>query len=178
MGRTIVVSGFNLTDSADHVKQLWERIAGAGAIFALKLRPPKNATATSKAHAIVQFDSQESASLVRSAAERKILWNGRFYLKVRPADRDIVPRPRTAMFSLEDAVLHFGCLVKENVLHVLWSAKDVSVKFGFDMKMIQFYVINGFRKYKLEISYESIWEMKLHCPPAHRSRTKFLLIQV
>ncbi|TVU15539.1 hypothetical protein EJB05_39064, partial [Eragrostis curvula] len=178
MGRTILVSGFDLTDSADHVKDLLERIAGIGTIFALKLRPPKKVTTTSKAFAVVQFDTEKSASLVESAAQRNVLRNGRFYLKVRPADRDIVPRPKTTMFSLEDTVLHFGCLVKENVLHVLWSAKEVSVKFGFDMKKIQFYLIYNFIKYKLELSYESIWDMKLHRPPAHRSRTKFLLIQV
>ncbi|TVU15512.1 hypothetical protein EJB05_39036, partial [Eragrostis curvula] len=178
MGRTILVSGFDLTDSADHVKDLLERIAGIGTIFALKLRPPKKVTTTSKAFAVVQFDTEKSASLVESAAQRNVLRNGRFYLKVRPADRDIVPRPKTTMFSLEDTVLHFGCLVKENVLHVLWSAKEVSVKFGFDMKKIQFYLIYNFIKYKLELSYESIWDMKLYRPPAHRSRTKFLLIQV
>ncbi|XP_062222084.1 probable RNA-dependent RNA polymerase 1 [Phragmites australis] len=178
MGRTLQVSGFALTDSADNVKDFLERIAGTGTVYALKLRHPKNISATSKAFAIVQFQTQESASLVESAAQRNVLRSGRFYLKVKPADRDIVPKPRTAMFSLEDATLHLGCMVKESVLSVLWSAKEVSVQFGFDMKKIHFYLSHYHTKYKLEISYESIWEMQLHRPPAYRSRTKFLLIMV
>ncbi|KAG2653844.1 hypothetical protein PVAP13_1NG415300 [Panicum virgatum] len=178
MGRTIQVSGFALTDSAEYVKDFLERIAGAGTIYALKLRHPKKITATSKAFAIVQFQTQESASLVENVAQRNVLRSGRFYLKVRPADRDIVPRPRIAMFSLDDAVLHLGCLVKENILSGLFSARNVSVQFGFDMKKIYFYISYNLIKYKLELSYESIWEMQLHRPPAYRSRTKFLLFQV
>ncbi|RLM79550.1 hypothetical protein C2845_PM12G26440 [Panicum miliaceum] len=178
MGRTIQVSGFALTDSAEYVKDFLERIAGAGTIYALKLRHPKNITATSKAFAIVQFQTQESASLVENAAQRNVLRSGRFYLKVRPADRDIVPRPRIAMFSLDDTVLHLGCLVKENILSGLFSARNVSVQFGFDMKKMYFYLSYNLIKYKLELSYESIWEMQLHRPPAYRSRTKFLLFQV
>jgi len=178
MGRTIQVSGFALTDRAEYVKDFLERIAGAGTIYALKLRHPKKITATSKAFAIVQFQTQESASLVENVAQRNVLRSGRFYLKVRPADRDIVPRPRIAMFSLDDAVLHLGCLVKENILSGLFSARNVSVQFGFDMKKIYFYLSYNLIKYKLELSYESIWEMQLHRPPAYRSRTKFLLFQV
>jgi hypothetical protein len=61
---------------------------------------------------------------------------------------------------------------------VLWKAKGVAVKFGFDRKTIVFYLSYNYKNYKLEISYESRWEVQLHRPPAHRSRTKFLLIQV
>ncbi|KAJ1280935.1 hypothetical protein BS78_04G270300 [Paspalum vaginatum] len=177
MGRTIQVSGFALTDSAETVKKFLEQISGAGTIYALKLRH-QQIRAHSTAFAIVQFQTQESASLVESAIQRNVLWCGRFHLKVRPAQRDIVPRPRVSMFSLEDAVLHLGCLVKENILSALFSARDVSVQFGFEMKKIDFYLSYMFTKYKLELSYESIWEIQLHRPPAYRSRTKFLLIQV
>jgi RNA-dependent RNA polymerase len=134
MGRTLQVHGFALTDRADYVKDLLERIAGTGTVYALKLRHPKNVTATSSAFVIVQFQTQESALLLENAVQRHVLRSGRFYLKARPANRDIVPRPRTAMFCLDDAMLHFGCLVKENVLSVLWSAKEVSVQLGFDMR--------------------------------------------
>jgi RNA-dependent RNA polymerase len=178
MGRTLQVHGFALTDSADYVKDSLERIAGTGTVYAIKLRHPKNITATSRAFAIVQFQTQEIALLVENAAQRNALRSGRFFLKARPADRDIIPRPRTTMFCLDDAMLHFGCLVKENVLSVLLSAKEVSVHFGFDMRKIYLHLSYNFKKYKLEVSYESIWEIQLHRPPAYRSRTKFLLIQV
>ncbi|KAK8463078.1 hypothetical protein SEVIR_1G318100v4 [Setaria viridis] len=178
MGRTIQVSGFALTDSAEYVKDFLERIAGAGTVYALKLRHPRNITATSKAFAIVQFQTQECASLVENAAQRNALRSGCIYLKARPADRDIVPRPRIAMFSLDAAALHLGCLVKENILYTLFSVRNISVQFGFDMKKIYFYLSYNLIKYKLELSYESIWEMQLHRPPAYLSRTKFLLFQV
>jgi RNA-dependent RNA polymerase len=178
VGRTIQVHGFDLTDSAESAKDILERIAGTGTICAVKLRPPRNISANSRAFAIVQFQTQESASLVEDAARRNALRIGRFYLKARPAERDIIPRPRIPMFSLEDTVLHLGCLVKENILSAFFRASNVSVQFGFDMKKIYFYLSYNLTKYKLELSYESIWEMQLQRPPAYRSRTKFLLIQV
>jgi len=72
-GRTIQVSGFALTDSAEYVKDFLERISGPGTILALKLRRPKNISAASKAFAIVQFETRESASLVENAAQRNAL---------------------------------------------------------------------------------------------------------
>jgi len=78
-GRTIQVSGFALTDSAEYVKDFLERISGPGTILALKLRRPKNISAASKAFAIVQFETQESASLVENAAQRNALKRGIFF---------------------------------------------------------------------------------------------------
>lgn len=178
VGKTIQVSGFALNDSADYVKDLLERIAGTGTVYALKLRHPRNLSPTSRSFAIVQFQTEAHASLVENAAKRDVLRSGRYYLKVRSTERDIVPRPRTAMFTLQDATLHFGCLLKERVLSVLWSGRAVLVEFGFDMKKIYFHLSYNSIKYKLELSYESIWEIQLHRPPAHGPRTKFLLIQV
>ncbi|EAY87440.1 hypothetical protein OsI_08849 [Oryza sativa Indica Group] len=176
--KTLQVSGFALDDSADYVKDLLERIVGCGNVYAVKLRHPKNVTATSRAYAIVQFQTEEHASLVKNAAQRKILRRGHYYLKVHPSDRDIVPRPRVSMFKLEDVTLHFGCLLKETILSALWSRTGVSVEFGFNLKKIYFYLQlpNSSIEYKLELSYESIWEIQLQRPP--KSQTKFLLIQV
>jgi RNA-dependent RNA polymerase len=174
--KTIQVSGFSPTVSAEHVKDLLEQIVGSGKVCAVKLRPPKNISATSRSFAFVQFDSEADASKVDDLARRSGLMSGIYYLKVRPAERDIIPRPRTAMFSLQDATLHFGCLLKERVLSVLWSSRDVSAEFGFAMKKIYFYLVYNSKRYKLELSYESIWEIQLHRPPG--SQKKFLLIQV
>ncbi|XP_006647856.1 probable RNA-dependent RNA polymerase 1 [Oryza brachyantha] len=178
VGKTLQVSGFSLHDTAEYVKDLLERIVGSGNVYALKLRHPKNITATSRAFAIVQFQSEEHGSLVKIAAQRNILRSGRYYLKVHPSDRDIVPRPRVSMFKLEDATLHIGCLLRERVLSALWSRTKVSVEFGFNLKKIYFHLQlpSGSTEFKLELSYESIWEIELHRPP--RSQTKFLLIQV
>ncbi|VAI49173.1 unnamed protein product [Triticum turgidum subsp. durum] len=175
-GKTIQVSGFPSTVNADHVKDLLEKIVGTGNVFAIKLRPPKNISANSKSFAIVQFQSEAHASLVLNAARRNALRSGSNHLKARYAERDIVPRPRTTIFNLQDATLHFGCLLREKVLSVLWSGTNVSVEFGFAMKRIDFCLIYNSKKYKLELSYESIWEIQLHRPPGLQK--KFLLIQV
>jgi RNA-dependent RNA polymerase len=175
-GKTLQISGFPATDRVDQVKDLLERIVGTGNVYAVKLRPPKNISATSRSFAIVQFQTEAHASLVENAAKRNDLRSGISYLKARPAERDIVPRPRTALFNLQGATLHFGCLLKERVMSVLWSSTDVSAEFGFAMKKIYFYLVYNSKKYKLELSYESIWEIQLHRPPG--SQKKFLLIQV
>jgi len=142
--------GFGLTCDVSlfisFVKDFLERISGPGTILALKLRHPKNISAASTAFAIVRLDTQESASLVENAAQRNALRRGIFCLKVRPAERDIIPRPRVPMFCLENTDLHFGCLVKTNVLSFLWKAKGVAVKFGFDMKTISFYLSYNCKK--------------------------------
>ena len=142
--------GFGLTCDVSlfisFVKDFLERISGPGTILAVKLRHPKNISAASTAFAIVQLDTQESASLVENAAQRNALRRGIFCLKVRPAERDIIPRPRVPMFCLENTDLHFGCLVKTNVLSFLWKAKGVAVKFGFDMKTISFYLSYNCKK--------------------------------
>ncbi|KAF7080288.1 hypothetical protein CFC21_084390 [Triticum aestivum] len=175
-GKTLQVSGFPATVNADHVKDLLERIVGVDNVCAVKLRPPKNNSANSRSFAIVQFQTEAHASLVVNAARGNALRSGSNYLKVRPAERDIVLRPRTTIFNLRGATLHFGCLLRERVLSVLWSGTDVSAEFGFAMKKIDFCLTYKLKKYRLELSYESIWEIQLHDPPG--SQKKFLLIQV
>lgn len=67
-GKTLQISGFPANVHADHVKDLLEQIVGAGNVYAVKLRPPKNITANSRSFAIVQFQTEEYASLVENAA--------------------------------------------------------------------------------------------------------------
>ncbi|XP_051188557.1 probable RNA-dependent RNA polymerase 1 [Lolium perenne] len=181
-GKTIQVSGFRRTDSAEKVKDLLERVAGAGTVYAAKLRHPRNTSGTSRPYAIVQFQTEAHASLLLlRSTQKNVLRIGGYYLKVRPAEHDIVPRPRTAIFTLRDdaAVLHFGCLLSQGEMSVLWSTgRGVSVEFGFGMKKIYFYLLHNLKKYKLELSYESIWEIQLYLPPSLWSQTKFLVIQV
>ncbi|KAM0847860.1 hypothetical protein ACQ4PT_054767 [Festuca glaucescens] len=181
-GKTIQVSGFRRADSADKVKDLLERVAGASTVYATKLRHPRNTSGTSRPFAIVQFQTEgHASSLLQRATQRNVLRIGGYYLKVRPAEHDIVQRPRTAIFNLRDdaAVLHFGCLLSQGEMSVLWSTgRGVSVEFGFGMKKIYFYLLHDSKNYKLELSYESIWEIQLYLPPSLWSQTKFLVIQV
>jgi RNA-dependent RNA polymerase len=92
--KTIQVLGFPPTVNAEQVKDLLERIVGSGKVCAVKLRPPKNISATSRSSAFVQFETEAHASQVDDAAKRNALRWGISYLKVRPAERDIIQGPR------------------------------------------------------------------------------------
>uniref|UniRef100_A0ACD5YGG1 Uncharacterized protein n=1 Tax=Avena sativa TaxID=4498 RepID=A0ACD5YGG1_AVESA len=177
-GKTIQLYGFRRADNADKVKNLLERVAGAGTVYAAILRHPRNISATSRPFAIVQFQTEAHASLLQYQAQRNVLRIGGYHLKLRIAEHDIVPRPRTTIFTLHDATLHFGCPLSETVMSVLWTGRRVSVEFGFGMEKIYFYMLHDSKKYKLEISYESIREIQLYRPPSPRSLTKSLLIEV
>ncbi|XP_008812977.2 probable RNA-dependent RNA polymerase 1 [Phoenix dactylifera] len=171
--KTINIHGFPTTATAPSVKEFLEVHTGKGTIYALKFRLPKYVTAKSRAYAIVQFIANKHAE---SIACKRLVWVDGFVLKVRHMERDIVPKPRTSLFVLENTTVHFGSPVSQNKFSVLWSPKDVRVNFGFSMRKIYFFLVQGSHSYKFELAYESIWEIQLH-----HSSTKylqFLLIQV
>lgn len=171
--KTVNIHGFPTTATAPNVKAFLEVHTGEATIFALKFRLPKSITAKSRAYAIVQFITNKYAE---SIARKRLVWYDGFVLKVRNVERDIVPRPRTSLFVLENTTLHFGSPVSLNKFFVLWSAWDVKVNFGFNLRKIYFFLSWGSHLYKFELAYESIWEIQLH-----RSSTQylqFLLIQV
>uniref|UniRef100_M8BB58 RNA-dependent RNA polymerase n=1 Tax=Aegilops tauschii TaxID=37682 RepID=M8BB58_AEGTA len=151
-GKTLQVSGFPATFNVHHVKDLLERIVGVGKVCAVKLRPPKNSSANSRSFAIVQFETEAHASLVVNAARGNALRSGR------------------------GCNIAFWLPSEGQSLSVLWSGTGVSIEFGFAMKKIDFCLTYNSKKYKLELSYESIWEIQIHQPPG--SQKKFLLIQV
>lgn len=177
-GKTVQVSGFPMNVTAEGVKNFLENYTGHGSVFAVKVRYPKTVTTRSKAFAMVQFLTSRDADTIFNELNEKYqqYFCPKTYLKVQYKDRDIVPKPRKSLFVLEDAELHLGCLISEETLGVLWSCTDVKVHFGFDMKKISFFLVQGNQSYKLELSYESIWDIQQHCPSAQRSQ--FLVIQV
>ncbi|KAJ4972991.1 hypothetical protein NE237_006165 [Protea cynaroides] len=102
---------------------------------------------------------------------------GGSYLKVWDVERDIVPKPRPSILNLEDTRLQFGCQVSDDEFCNLYTAEDVAVNFGFDMRKIYFFLSYGGVDYKLELTYEDIWQIQLRRPP-RQYRYKYLLIQV
>jgi RNA-dependent RNA polymerase len=72
--------------------------------------------------------------------------------------------------------LHFGYLISRETFSVLWKQEVVSVEFNFKKRRYFFFLSYLSEKYKLEISSDSIWKIKLHRPRGQA--TKFLLIQV
>ncbi|XP_077241142.1 putative RNA-dependent RNA polymerase 1 isoform X3 [Tasmannia lanceolata] len=67
-------------------------------------------------------------------------------------------------------------MVLEDKFSVLWSAPDVKFDFGFDLRKLYFFLSYRGFCYKLELFYESIWQIQLRCP--NGLNKKFLMIQV
>ncbi|XP_043704238.1 probable RNA-dependent RNA polymerase 1 [Telopea speciosissima] len=179
MGKTIQISGFPTDVTAEAVKEFLERYTGNGTVYALKIRiqnPRSNRR--NFAFATVQFTTAGSAEIITSLVNRPLqLYYGTTYLKVWDVERDIVPRPRPSILTLEHTKLHFGCQVSGDQFYVLWSGQDVMVNFGFELRKIYFFLSYGGVEYKLELSYENIWQIQLR-RPSRQNTNKFLLIQV
>ncbi|KAK6931652.1 RNA-dependent RNA polymerase, eukaryotic-type [Dillenia turbinata] len=170
MGKTIHVSGFPSTASAEAIKEFLEQYVGVGEVYALKVRLPKNGG--KRPFAIVQFTSAKHCELIIS----KRLFYGSSYLKVQIAKTDIVPRPKISRYEIKNVTLHIGCQISKDTLSELWTGSNVSVDFGFQLRKLYFYISHYRAEYKLEISYENIWKIKLYRPRGQTS--KFLVVQL
>ncbi|XP_059448412.1 probable RNA-dependent RNA polymerase 1 isoform X2 [Corylus avellana] len=73
--------------------------------------------------------------------------------------------------------LHFGYQISKETFSVLWKQEeDVSVGFDLEKRKWFFFLSHLSEAYKLEISYDSIWQIKLHRPRGQS--TIFLLLQL
>ena len=173
MSKTIQVYGFPSIVSADEIKEFLEKYTGEGTIEALEIKQPRSGA--SMTHAKVQFTSFELAEFIITLCKKKV-WYGRNYLKAREMDLDIIPKPRAFLHSMDRITLHFGCQMSDERFCVLWKAINVSVKFGSGLRKFYFFLSHGSEEYKLELSYENIWQIQLQHPRGQIK--KFLLIQV
>ncbi|KAJ0538810.1 putative RNA-directed RNA polymerase [Helianthus annuus] len=174
MGKTVDVYGFPDLVSADVVKTVLEGYIGVvGSIEALEVRQKKPGD---RAYARVQFTTKDHMECILNLANRRQLWYGRSYLKAWKKDIDLVQKPRQFAFEMEGATLHFGCQVSKTSLSVLCKMENASVKFGFRLRKLYFGVSEFMTSYKLQLSYENIWQVQLHCPRGVGAR--FLVIQL
>ncbi|KAL3654315.1 multidrug resistance protein [Castilleja foliolosa] len=173
MGKTIRVSGFPCLVPAEDVKELLENLTGQGTIVALEVKPSNRGP---RPYARVQFTDVRHADRIIELANNRFIYYGTSYLKAWDADKDIVQNPRTFVQEMEQVTLNFGCQVSRERFSVLWKAESVSVKFGTGMKKMHFFLSHNLVEYKLQLSYENIWQIVLY---NSRSETrKLLLIQL
>ncbi|XVE81410.1 hypothetical protein DITRI_Ditri15bG0061200 [Diplodiscus trichospermus] len=172
MGKTIQVSGFPSSVSAEEVKAFLESHTGKETVYALKIRQPKNG---GRKYAIVQFTKIGYAELIIERTRQRLFY-GSSFLKARAMENDIVPKPRTFLHTMEHVKVHFGCQVSNEKFYVLWNAADVTVNFGTGMRKLQFLLSHRQLEYKLELFYENIWQIDLHC--SRYQTSKYLLIQL
>ncbi|KAL5553269.1 hypothetical protein UlMin_040670 [Ulmus minor] len=173
MGKTINLYVFCSSLSAETVKGFVEEHTGEGTVYAIKLRPFKNNV--SRSFAIVQFTSSRDAERMISVANN-VLWYGRFYIKARPVEQDIVPKPRAFLHRLQNTTLHFGSQISEETFSVLWRQGNVSVDFGIGLRRLNFYLSYHGVEYRLQLSYENLLQIELRRP--HGQTAKYLTIQV
>ncbi|KAL4637962.1 hypothetical protein ACB092_03G116500 [Castanea dentata] len=127
------------------------------------------------AYAMILFTTTRYAELIISLASKR-LWYGTSYLTAWEMERDIVPKPRNFLHSMENIRLHLGCQISNGKFVTLWKAVNVSVKFGAGLQKLQFFLSHNYVEYKLDLSYENIWQIELHHPPGQSA--KYLLIQL
>ncbi|KAF9625252.1 hypothetical protein IFM89_020838 [Coptis chinensis] len=175
MGKTVQIHGFPTNISAEEVKIFLENITGNGTVHAIKVKQSQTVARNPRAFAIVQFTTTESAELISSLINQRLLY-GISRLKVWNMDRDIVPKPRASMLSLQITAMHFGNQVSTERFSVLWKGMGVVVNFEAGLRKMEFLFSYCCREYKLEFSYDSIWAIQLRCPP--KQNKKFLVIQV
>ncbi|KAJ6351078.1 hypothetical protein OIU78_007078 [Salix suchowensis] len=173
MSKTVQVSGFPSSTTAEAVQLFLESHTGAGTVEALKIREPRAGGA--RRYAVVQFTTTRAAEQIISLANRR-LWYGSSYLKARPMDRDIIPQPRSFLHTMGSVTLHFGCQTSKEKFSVVWRENNVSVNFGLRMRKLHFFLSHDQVEYKLDLLFENIWQIELHRP---RGQTvKYLLIQL
>ena len=173
MVKTVDVSGFPGLEPADKIKTVLEGYTGNGSIEALEVKQKNGGT---RAYARVQFTTREKVDYIIDLASRRRLWYDRSYLKVWEKDMDLVQKPRHYALEMDGVTLHFGCQVSKQVLSVLYTTRNASVKFGFGARKLYFGVTEYGASYKLQLSYENIWQVQFHRPRGLTSR--FLVIQV
>ncbi|KAK6931654.1 RNA-dependent RNA polymerase, eukaryotic-type [Dillenia turbinata] len=172
MGRTIHVFGFPSTTSAEDIKKFFEKYVGVGKVYAVKVRLPKSEG--TRAFAFVQFVLAKHCEHIISLASKGLSY-GSSDLKVKMAKTDIVPQPRIPICEIKNVSLHMGCQISKDTLSAFWKGCSVSVEFEIQLRKLYFYISHDHAEYKLEISNENIWKIKLY---RHRVQTpKFLVVQ-
>ncbi|XP_048319250.2 probable RNA-dependent RNA polymerase 1 isoform X1 [Ziziphus jujuba] len=173
MAKTVQLSGFPGSVSADTVKEFLERYTGEGTVYAIKVRQHRNQA--SKSYATVQFTSAKDVESIIFLPRQRLRY-GWFYIKARVMEVDIVPKPRTILHRLQNITLYFGCQVSREKFSVLWKEVNVSVEFGNGLRQLHFYFKHQHIEYKLQLSYENLWQIQLQRP--RREAVKYLLIQL
>ncbi|KAJ4714892.1 RNA-dependent RNA polymerase [Melia azedarach] len=171
---TIKLFGFASMESPEVVKEFLEGHTGEGTVSDVKVGQNQG----SRAHAIVEFNTNEAAELIKSmAADSGRLWFDNSYLKASDMNNDgTAPKRSILKDKFEKLKLNFGCQISEHKFSFLWSHGDVSLRLCSDRREFKFALSYDSADYKLELSYESIWQIKLCGRPD--ASVKYLVIQL
>ncbi|XP_075659950.1 putative RNA-dependent RNA polymerase 1 [Castanea sativa] len=77
---------------------------------------------------------------------------------------------------MDNIAMYFGYQTSREKFSVLWKQENVSVRYNLEKRKLYFFFSYLSEEYKLEISYENIWQIEQYRP--HGQAKKFLLIQL
>ncbi|XP_031259889.1 probable RNA-dependent RNA polymerase 1 [Pistacia vera] len=160
MGKSIILYGFAKAEQPKAIKQFLEQILGKGAVTDVGVQQNEG----SRAYAIVHFTSSEAADTIKSLADEH-LWYRNSYLKARDMSEG---------HRIYDVKLHFGFQLSKKKFSSLWSQENVSVKFGFGLRKIIFFLSHHSVDYKLQLPYQSIRLVELR----RLQDKRFIIIQL
>ncbi|RAL47824.1 hypothetical protein DM860_011409 [Cuscuta australis] len=170
--KTIQVFGFPRLVSANEAKAFFERHTRVNSVYAIEVKMSKRG---GRAYAKVQFDTSRAAEAIISLANCGRLYYGSSYLKAWELDTYIV-EPRSYVHEMPDITLCFGCQISKERFSRLWGVGNVSIKFGYGLKKILFFLSYRDVEYKLQLLYEHIWDIVLYNPNGRNE--KYLVIQL
>nr|GMD21849.1 probable RNA-dependent RNA polymerase 1 [Ipomoea batatas] len=159
-------------DGDKEAKTCIEKHTGAGSVSAVEV---KKCRTGQRSYAKVQFGNNRIADQIISLANNRKLYFGTSYLKAFEMDTRIV-QDRSYIHEMETLTLYFGCQTSKERFYSIWRGGIVSIKFGYGLKKMHLFLSYLSTEYKLQLSYEHIWEIKLYRP--HHRNVKFLVIQV
>ncbi|XP_022775725.1 probable RNA-dependent RNA polymerase 1 [Durio zibethinus] len=175
MSKTIKLHGFASAVSVEEVTGFLEEYTGKGSVAAVRVGISSREGA--RAHARVQFKTNEDAERILFWTANQDLWHNDSYLRAWALPRDIIPQPKLfSLQSIDDLMLHFGCQVSERKFSVLWKQAHVSFKFGSQLDKLYFFLSYNSMDYKLELVNDNVCQIVLHYPPDQTK--KCLLIQL
>lgn len=174
MGKTVRVYGFPLDASAEVVIEFLEGLTGDKTVSLVEIG--RRRIDPHMSYVIVKFTTLKDAQAIISLANKGSLVYGGSFLDAKHHHREISPKPKKPLHGIDYTVLHFGCPVSKERFSVLWKSTNVSAKFGSGKRKLYLFLSHNFADYKLELSYENIWQIRLHQSCSQAS--KFLAVQV
>lgn len=173
MSRTLKIFGFPSHVSPEEVKKFLEQHTGLQTVDAVEFGQQKEDDPWT--HVNVQFTNRESVETILLLVSQHLSYSV-FTLNAKEIQPDILAKPRSFAYSIDDVVVHFGCQTSKEKLGVLWEHPKVSVQFGARLRKMYIFFHYLSTDYKLQISSESISRIELH--QSHGFTNKLLLFQV
>ncbi|KAI5062092.1 hypothetical protein GOP47_0022631 [Adiantum capillus-veneris] len=161
-------------DSADELVEFLESKIRRGAVAQCRLRTERDGS--SSRMAFVQFRTNQDASSAIELSRRGRLALKGSRLKVFP-DKKLRKRDEGTT-TVNDVVLHAGCLIKKDVLHKLWTCQNCKIE--VDNARKRFCIIVPYRSekiYKLEWPFRDIHEF-CHCSSRYYHAGQTFMLRV